>query len=1187
MGDIQLTPQQLGAVEDRGGSLLVSAAAGSGKTKVLVERVFAYLREEHCHIDDFLIITFTRAAAAELRSKLAAELAQRVAAEPENGHLRQQMFRVYQADIKTVDGFCASLLREHVHLLEPVDGRSLTPDFRILDESECTLLKERALEQALEHFYQRIEQGDEGCRLLAETLGFGRDDRGLALLVPEVHAKLQSHPYPEKWLAQAAEGWRELPQRLADSVYGRTIMDDTVRRALYWAGRLERAARDMEGCQPVFDAYADRFLEAAAQLREYETAAQKGWDEMSRVDVTFRKLGAVRGEENGDSKAAAKAVWDKCKAAEKKLSAPYQTAESELLDDLRAIASAMEALLELTADFDRRFQAEKVRRNAMDFSDQEHYAVRLLAGEDGTPTELGEQVSHRYREIMVDEYQDTNEVQNCIFRAVSRQGENIFAVGDVKQSIYRFRLAEPGIFLEKYRTYLDAEDAAPGQPRRRVLSRNFRSRREVLDAANFVFAAIMSREMGELDYTEEQYLHFGAAYYPDAPERETEFHYLSVEDTPEQRFDRAEAEARFTARRIRQLLDGGFPVRGGDGELRPVEPEDIVILMRSPSARLAVFTAALEREGIPCDGGESEDFFSAMEIAVVLSLLEIVDNPRQDVPLIAVLRSPLVGMSADRLAEIRALQPEGDYYEALCRDEGEDAQAFLSLLRELRHASREMAADKLLWYCYDRCRVEAIFGAMADGAQRQARLTALYDYVRRLVQSGRTGLFDCVSHLRRLLENGDAPAITAARASGGVRIMSVHKSKGLEFPVVVLADLNRSFNRQDLDRPVLVHPQLGVGAERVETERRIRYDTVSKSALALTLEREAKAEELRILYVAMTRAQEKLIMVCSRKNPEKHLRELAALTELPVPPEAVSGANCPGDWLLLTLLNTFQASELHGFAGVRPSELTEAPAGVTVHLHRIGGEETEGTASPAEEDAGESPDTTPDTASLGFVYGHRAATVTPSKVTATQLKGRAIDEEIAEGTLPRRRESAPERPRFLQEKRGLTGAERGTAMHLVMQFLPLDTAAEPWAVAEVIDGLRRRRLLTPEQAAALDVAALVRFLASPLAERIRNAPRLWREYRFALLTDAGIYDGDAAGEEMLLQGVADCVFETESGLAVVDFKTDRVQTAEVQRRAEVYRAQLDAYAGALSRILERPVTERILYFFACGEEISL
>ena len=497
-----------------------------------------------------------------------------------------------------------------------------------------------------------------------------------------------------------------------------------------------------------------------------------------------------------------------------------------------------------------------------------------------------------------------------------------------------------------------------------------------------------------------------------------------------------------------------------------------------------------------------------------------------------------------------------------------------------------------------------------------------------------------------------------------IRIMTIHKSKGLEFPVVVLADLNRSFNRQDLDRPVLVHPQLGVGAERVETERRIRYDTVSKSALALTLEREAKAEELRILYVAMTRAQEKLIMVCSRKNPEKHLRELAAL---PVPPEAVSGANCPGDWLLLTLLNTFQASELHGFAGVRPSELTEAPAGVTVHLHRIGGEETEGVASPAEEDAGESPDTTPDTASLGFVYGHRAATVTPSKVTATQLKGRAIDEEIAEGTLPRRRESAPERPRFLQEKRGLTGAERGTAMHLVMQFLPLDTAALEWrypyepettlsakltatqlkgraldeeiaenaplpprlrslakprflegaaaltpaeqgtamhaalqfldfstpaeegAVRAAVKSMEERRLLTPEQARAVDAAALTRFLQSPLCARIRAAgERARREYRFSLLESAARFVPEAsAGDEILLQGVVDCFFEEDGTLVVVDFKTDRVAPDALAERAEHYRPQLEAYSLALAQVIGKPVKEKILYFLRRGEQIIL
>ena len=1186
MAKEELTTEQLKTVEDRDGRLLVSAAAGSGKTKVLVERVFDYMAEERCHIDDFLIITFTRAAAAELRTKLAAELARRVAEDPENGHLRQQMFRVYQADIKTVDGFCAGLLREHIHLLEPVAGRSLTPDFRILDEAEADTLKERALADTLEAFYQRIEQGDEGGRLLADTLGFGRDDRTLAELVPELHGKLQSHPYPDRWMEKAAESWSDLPERLSDSVYGRTIMEDTVRRAGYWAGQLERAVEEMADCEKVYKAYAERFLEAAAMLRGYETAAQEGWDAMGRVWSKPGRLGSVRGEGYEEIKNAAQAVWKRCKAEAEKLAAPYQTTETEALDDLRAIAPAMRALLHLTEAFDRRFRAEKVRRNAMDFSDQEHYAVQLLVRPDGTPTELGEQVSQRYREIMVDEYQDTNEVQNWIFRAISRRGENIFTVGDVKQSIYRFRLAEPKIFLGEFRAYADAEKAQPGQPRRRVLSRNFRSRREVLDATNFVFAAIMSREMGELDYTEEQYLHFGATYYPEAA-REVELHYLSVEDTKDERFDTVEAEARFVARRIRRMLDEGFTVRGADGGMRPVEPEDIVILMRSPSARMAAFTAALEREGIPCDGGESEDFFAAMEVAVVLSLLEIVDNPRQDVPLIAVLRSPLVGMSADRLAEIRALQPEGDYYEALRRDESADAQAFLTLLEELRQAAREMSADKLLWYIYDRCRVQAIFGAMEDGGARQARLTALYDYVQRLVQGGRTGLFDCVSHLRQLLEKDSAPDITAARAAGGVRIMSVHRSKGLEFPVVFLADLNRKFKNQSTDSAVLVHPQLGVGAERVERERRLRYVTVSKTALALTLEREAKAEELRILYVAMTRAQEKLIMVCSRRNPGKHLEELCAMAALPVPPEAVAAAERPGDWLLLALLNTRQAGEFHAETGMRPAVLTDGPEGLVVRLHHISGGEDGDAAAPAEETAAQAPDVRPDEAALAFRYGHDAAAATPSKVTATQLKGRAIDQEIAEGTLPPRRTAAPEKPRFMQEKHGLTGAERGTAMHLMMQFLPADTAAEPEAVRAAAETLTARRLLTPEQAAALDIPALVRFLASPLAERIRRAPQVWREYRFALLTDAAIYDPAAAGEEMLLQGVADCVFQTPEGLAVVDFKTDRVTAAEAPQRAEAYRTQLDAYAGALERILERPVRERILYFFACGEEISL
>ena len=664
-----------------------------------------------------------------------------------------------------------------------------------------------------------------------------------------------------------------------------------------------------------------------------------------------------------------------------------------------------------------------------------------------------------------------------------------------------------------------------------------------------------------------------------------EFHLVSVEDTEEERFDRAQAEARFVARRIRALLNEGFPVQGEDGRLRPVTPEDIVILMRSPSSRLPAFCAALERENIPCDGGESEDFFAAMEVAVLLSLLEVVDNPRQDVPLIAVLRSPLVGMTPDRLAQIRALQPDGDYYEALCRDDAPDSAAFLSLLEELRTASREMAADQLLWYIYDRCHAAAVFGAMEDGEVRLARLRALYDYARRMVQSGKTGLFDFIMYLRSLLEKGDAPEISTTASASGVRIMSVHRSKGLEFPVVVLADLNRMFSRQDMNQPVLVHPQLGAGAERVDRARHIRYDTISKSALALTMERESKAEEMRILYVALTRAKEKLILVDAMKHGEKHLRELTALSGVPVQPEAVSGAKCPGDWLLLPLLHTAAAGELHQFAGLWPQELDEGPEGLTIHLHHVGGGETLRESMPAPETV-RAEDVLPDEAALSFRYRHPAAAVTPSKVTATQLKGRELDQEIAEGTVPRRHELTPEKPRFMQEAQGLSAAERGTAMHLVMQYLDLSAVSGDDVRAQVA-GLAQRRLLTAEQAASLDVPALVRFLSSPLAERIRRARQVWREYRFALLVDGGIYDPSAAGEELLLQGVADCVFETERGLVVVDFKTDRVTGEALTQRAETYRPQLAAYAAALEKILEKPVTERILYFFTAGAEISL
>ena len=634
------------------------------------------------------------------------------------------------------------------------------------------------------------------------------------------------------------------------------------------------------------------------------------------------------------------------------------------------------------------------------------------------------------------------------------------------------------------------------------------------------------------------------------------------------------------AARIERLLREAFVTE--NGALRPAKPSDIVILMRSPAARRKAFTAALQREDIPCAGGEEQSFFETMEIAVMVSFLQIVDNPRQDVPLLAVLRSPLLGFSPDRLAQIRGGHPGGDYYGALCADDGEDSRAFLERLAQLRAAAGELTADRLLWKLYTDWQALAVFGAMEGGAQRRSNLLALYAYAGQLAAAGRGNLFDFVSYLHDLMESGDLPDISARQESGGVQLMTIHKSKGLEFPVVILADLQKGFNRDDFQRPVLVHPRLGLGTERVDRQRRIRYDTVSKQAIQLALSRESLAEEMRILYVAMTRAKEKLICVDCMRFARNRVRGLLSVAGCPAAPEAVGSAKAPGDWILLPLLCTPEAAVLRQWADMEPEQPALSDGGWQVRLWENPVFEC-GPAAAAPEEAAVQ-EKRYDLSAMELRYGHTAACTIPTKVTATQLKGRVLDEEIAEGAAsarPRRLDF--QRPLFLQQERRLTAAERGTAMHLVMQYLELGGPDPEEQVRRLMD----RRLLTPQQAEAVDMERIRAFLATPLAQEIRQARQVWREYRFALLMPAALYDPAAEGEELMLQGVVDCAFRTEEGLVVVDFKTDRLAPGEEPQRAEEYRPQLEAYAQALERVMEEKVCRKVLYFFSTGATINL
>ena len=650
--------------------------------------------------------------------------------------------------------------------------------------------------------------------------------------------------------------------------------------------------------------YAPSLQTTLEQVEALCAAADRhSWDQVyACLPIPFPAAGRKKIVDCPDAAEQVKAIRSTCKKRMEKLGEWFEDCGADLLEDLRAVHPAVRGLFALVKDFEGAYAAEKARRGMVDFADLEHMAVRLLVGEDGAPTELARQWSARYDEIMVDEY----------------QGTNLFLVGDVKQSIYRFRLADPTIFLGKYRAFADYTQAAEGEERRLILSRNFRSRPEVLEGANFVFRSVMSADFGEMDYTADEALYPGAPFPPDGRYAVELDAVDASAEGEEEKTARDLIEARFAAKRIRALVDGGFPVSDGEGGERPVRPADIVILLRSPNTVLHHYARALGERDIPWEAEGGGDFFAATEVNVALSLLQIVDNPRQDVPLISVLRSPVYGFSADRLAELRAASPDTDFYAALTADGGEDSRAFLTELDELRFGAGELSSHELLWQLYDRTNLLGVFGAMERGEERQSNLLTLAELARRFEGAGHKGLFGFLSYLTRLRENGAKLALPApGREGGGVRILSIHKSKGLEFPVVLLCGLARRLNREDMSRPILFHPKLGVGPKRLDVERGMEYPTLARRAVARKLELEMMAEELRLLYVAMTRAKEKLILSVALTGGARDLEKLAPDAACPVEPQVLAGCQSVGQWVLLPALARPDGEVLRRAAGVQ------------------------------------------------------------------------------------------------------------------------------------------------------------------------------------------------------------------------------------------------------------------------------
>ena len=1165
----KLTPQQEQAVHNRGGKLLVSAAAGSGKTKVLVDRLMAYLTDEHdpANLDDFLIITYTKAAAAELRGKIAAKLSQRIAEEPENKHLQKQMQRLFLAKISTVHGFCGDILREYAYRLD------IPADFRVADDNECREIRKQVLTDLLDKAY--ASEDDPDFRAFVDTQGLGRDDRLVPQIIEKVYDSARCHLNPKQWLDTCLTllDAQDVTDA-SETIWGQFLIDDL-------HDYLDCQIHVIEQCAIQLSA-SEGMEKAAVNLRDtlYQLQAlraEETWDGIvkNRV-IDYGRLVFPKKNVDQDLADRVKAARKGCKTGLERKLKNFSDESAQVLEDLAQSASGARGLAKLVEQFDRDYRAAKRSRRILDFSDLEHNTLDLLLGKSRTnPTAAAAEIGGRYREILVDEYQDSNGVQDAIFTALSWEKQNCFLVGDVKQSIYQFRLADPGIFLEKYEAYAPAEDAQPGQGRKVLLSHNFRSGAEVIEGVNHVFTTCMTPKVGGLYYTDAEALREGVPHIP-LPDPGVELYALeTVTDTYAE-------EAAFVAGRIRDMLVSGTLVRDGD-TLRPVKPGDIVILLRSPGSAGGNFQRALEGLGIHCSTGGGTDLLQTQEIGIFRSLLQTVMNPRQDIPLLSVLACPVFGFTAEDLAQVRAKQKKGAFYDALVSSGHPKAEAFLLTLNTLRSEAKRSTLTGLMEKCLLLTRMDSIFAAMPGGEAKTANIQTFYQYACDFEKGTMRELSQFLEQLDRMEERGlGAPG---AAGTDCVNNMSIHKSKGLEFPVVFLCNLSRRFNQEDLRAQILCDRTLGLGLSSADTENRVRYPSLAKRAIAVKMASESVSEEMRVLYVAMTRAKDRLVMTYASQTLTSDLKEISQRCDFDGGRLLGQDATCMGDWVLLAAVGRGEAGALHALGG-RPAEtiLTDHPWRIEIPV--VQGQTQ--TAAAAEE---ETPTLPPELEtqlrrSLAFRYAHIPATCTPSKQTATGRKGRAKDAEAAENAEPPKK---PERnwrqPEFLTAQ--AEGKSYGSAMHAALQYLKYENCGDVQAAAAEIQRLVTEGFLTREQGMLVNTEKLARFFQTEPGRKLRYGAPCLREFKFSILDDGRHYGEGLEGEQVLLQGVVDCALLEPDGITVIDFKTDRVTEETVSAAADSYCLQVQTYADALCRIYEMPVKRKMLYFFSLDAFIEL
>jgi len=1136
---------------------------GSGKTAVLVERIISKIINEKIDIDKLLVVTFTNAAATEMRERVLEAIYKKIEEEPQNINLQKQILLLNKSNISTIHAFCLEVIRNNFYKLD------ISPNFRLAEQAEIELIKLETLEELFDELY---ENNDEDFLKLINTYVDYRDDEAIKDMVLKVYKYIQSNPFPEDWLKAQVEKFNlidKLEEDFTSTIWGKIIIQNFKQELHGYILNLESVRVKLKQDEEL-KTYYEIITEDIENLKAILNLEK--WDDIYNIsaNIKFRTWTPSK-KIISEIKDKAKEVRDEIKKNFNKLRENIFIYDSKQANqDIYEMYDILKEFADIIIEFGKRYQAAKKDKNIIDFNDIEHYALNLLVEKDENgnfiPTDIAKQYKEKFEEIAIDEYQDSNLVQEYILTTISR-GNNIFMVGDVKQSIYKFRQAMPELFLRKYETY---DEDTNSENVKIKLFENFRSKKNVLDITNMIFQNIMSKTLGDIEYNEDEFLNQGMEYPEEGSEEKLGIAELNIIDLlAEEEFEETnepvqniEIEAKFVANKIKELIEKGYNVYDKKLGYRQITFKDIVILLRNTTNIATVYEKALADLEYPVFTDTGSNYFESTEIQTVMGLLKIIDNPNNDIPLVATLRSPIGGFSDNELVEIRLADRNSSFYEALTAVEEGNLKnkitVFLNMLEDFREKQEYLKLDELIWYIYEKTGYYNYINLSTNANIKIANLKMLFEKAKDYEQSSLKGLYNFINFIDKVTKQGSdmgAPKLIGENEDV-IRIMSIHKSKGLEFPVVFLCGTGKQFNLQDLNQNILLHQDIGFGPKYINYERKIAYSTLAKEAIKLKTKNEILSEEMRLLYVALTRAREKMIITGIEKNLQKSLGKKAQnidslIKTNKMDSNILKNAKCYLDWLEMVYLYDNNMSNIVDVKMIK-SQQYEQKTEKEVKKIKI----------PKKEASKEIQ------LILNWEYSYKMQTQIEGKTSVSKI---TKETEVAN-------EVSLKRPKFTVETDKISKAELGTAVHLVMQRLDFKREYDMKKIEELLEMLKAKQIILHAHKESIDKQKILNFTQSELFKEIRNAKQVFKEEPFYINIEADKIYKNGVKESVLVQGIIDLYYINEKDeIVLVDYKTDYVQSNDENYLIEKYRKQLELYKTALEQALKRKVSKVYIY----------